>query len=133
MRAALWLLALFAIAVAFTLLARLDHGYVIVVFPPWRMEMSFLLTIALLAGAYVLINIALKLARTALRLPEDLRDWHHSRRQKAADHALFQAMQAHLDEDHTALKKALKLAEHCSQPELIAQLRKRVETAQVAD
>ena len=127
MRAALWLLTLFAIAVAFTLLARVDHGYVVVVFPPWRMEMSFLLTVALLAGAYILISLMLKLTRTALRLPEDLRDWRHQRRQKAADNALFKAMRAHLDGDAKTLKKALKQSENCSQPELRLQLTKLAE------
>jgi HemY protein len=50
MRIALWLLALFALAVAFTLAARLDQGYVIVVYPPWRLELSFMLALLLLAG-----------------------------------------------------------------------------------
>ena len=50
MRIALWLLALFAIAVAFTLTARLDQGYVIVVYPPWRLELSFMLALLLRAG-----------------------------------------------------------------------------------
>jgi HemY protein len=72
MRAALWLLALFALAVAFTLVARLDQGYVIVVYPPWRIELSFMLAILLLAGLMVLAYAALRLGGIATKRKKGL-------------------------------------------------------------
>lgn len=99
MRAAFWLLALFALAVALTLAAQVDQGYVIVVYPPWRMELSFMLALALLAGLIVLAYAVLRLGQTALRLPDDVRVWHARRRGGQADRALMDAMRAHLDGD----------------------------------
>jgi len=125
MRAAFWLIALFALAVAISLLARLDAGYVIVVFPPWRLEMSFLLTVALLAGGFVLTSFLLHLARTALRLPEDLRAWRQQRRQAAADQALMDALRAHFTGDAAGLEKALKKARDCSAQDVLAHLEGR--------
>lgn len=141
MRAAFWLLALFALAVAVTLLARLDQGYVIVVFPPWRMEMSFLLTVLLLAGGGVLASFLLHLARTALRLPEDLRAWRRQRHQAAADQALMDALRAHFAGDERKLRKHLKQARDCTAQDLLARLQApgaearppAAEPAQVAD
>lgn len=123
MRAAFWILALFALAVAITLIARLDQGYVIVVFPPWRLEMSFLLTVFLLVGGFVLVSFLLHLARTALRLPEDLRTWRRHRHQTAADHALLDAFRAHFAGDERKLRKALKKARDCHAQDLLEKLR----------
>jgi len=122
MRAAFWLLALFALAVAITLVARLDQGYVIVVFPPWRLEMSFMLTVVVLVGAFLLVSFLLHLARTALRLPEDLRAWRHRRHQAAADRALLDAFRAHYDNNPRKLRKALKKAKDCQAQDLLARL-----------
>ena len=89
MRAAFWLLALFALAVALTLVARVDQGYVIVVYPPWRMELSFLLALALLVGLIVLAYAALRLGQAALRLPDDVREWRDQQRLAAAERTLL--------------------------------------------
>ena len=99
MRAAFWLLALFALAVALTLVARVDQGYVIVVYPPWRMELSFLLALALLVGLIALAYAALHLGQAALRLPDDVREWRDQQRLAAAERTLLDAMRAHLDGD----------------------------------
>ena len=51
MRTVFWLVAVFAAAVALALAGRLGEGYVLLVYPPWRVEISMLLAIlALLAG-----------------------------------------------------------------------------------
>jgi HemY protein len=96
---ALWVLGLFALAVGFTLAARLDQGYVIVVFPPWRMEVSFMLALALLFALLGVAYVVTRLAQTALHLPEDLRDWRARQRRAQADQALLEALRAHFDGD----------------------------------
>ncbi|HNQ05063.1 MAG TPA: heme biosynthesis HemY N-terminal domain-containing protein [Thiobacillaceae bacterium] len=123
MRLILWVLALFALAVAFTLLARLDQGYVIVVFPPWRLEMSFMLTLVLLVGGFVLAGFVLRLARTALRLPDDLRAWRQRRQRERADLALLDALRAHLDGNVPLLRKQLDKAGDCTAQDLLERLR----------
>jgi len=122
MRFAIWLLALFALAVSVTLLARLDQGYVIVVFPPWRMELSFMLTLVLLTGIFLLVSFLLHLARTALHLPEDLRNWRKRRHQTHADQALLAALRAHFAGDERRMRKHLSQAKDCTAQDLLAQL-----------
>jgi HemY protein len=107
MRAAFWLLALFALAVALTLAAQVDQGYVVVVYPPWRMELSFMLALGLLAGIGVLIYAGVRLVQAALRLPDDLREWRVESREAAADKALLEAIRAHLNGE---VGRAAKLA-----------------------
>lgn len=97
MRAVIWLLALFALAVAITLIARLDQGYVIVVYPPWRMELSFMLALFLLFGMLTLAYILLRLLGIALNLSGDMRAWRTKRQRQKADEALLDALRAQLD------------------------------------
>jgi hypothetical protein len=123
MRIALWLLALFAIAVAFTLTARLDQGYVIVVYPPWRLELSFMLALLLLAGLMALAYAALRLGGIALNLSGDLRAWREKRRRDKADGLLLDALRAHLDGDgERARQLAAKAGENCLAPDLARRL-----------
>ena len=124
MRAALWLLALFALAVAFTLAARLDQGYVIIVYPPWRMELSFMLALLLLAGLVALTYTALHLAGIALNLPDDVRAWREKKRKSKADQALLDALRAYLDGD---LKKDANLAGKAGEGTLAPDLVERLQ------
>jgi HemY protein len=127
MRAALWILVLFAAAVAFTLAARLDQGYVIIVYPPWRMELSFMLALLLLAGLVTLAYVGLRLANVALNLSGDVRAWREKRRQTKADKALMDAMRAHLDGDFKrAAEFAGKAGECTLAPDLVERLRQPV-------
>jgi HemY protein len=127
MRAALWILVLFAAAVAFTLAARLDQGYVIIVYPPWRMELSFMLALLLLAGLVALAYVGLRLANVALNLSGDVRAWREKRRQTIADKALLDAMRAHLDGDFKrAAELAGKAGESTLAPDLAERLRQPV-------
>lgn len=123
MRVALWLLALFALAVAFTLAARLDQGYVIVVYPPWRLELSFMLALLLLAGVMILAYAALKLGGIALNLSGDLRAWREKRRGDRADKALLDALRAHLDGNP---ERARQLAEKAGDSVLAPDLAERL-------
>lgn len=125
MRTALWLLALFALAVAFTLAARLDQGYVIVVYPPWRLELSFVLALVLLAGLMALAYAAIRLAGIAFSLSGDLRAWREKQRGAKADQALLEALRAHLDGDPD---KARQLAQQANggtlAPDLVERLKR---------
>jgi HemY protein len=127
MRAALWILVLFAAAVAFTLAARLDQGYVIIVYPPWRMELSFMLALLLLAGLVALAYVGMRLANVALNLSGDVRAWREKRRQTKADKALMDAMRAHLDGDFKrAAELAGKAGDSTLAPDLAERLRQPV-------
>jgi len=125
MRAALWVLALFALAVAITLAARLDQGYVIVVYPPWRLELSFMLALLLLTGLVALAYAALRLAGIALNLSGDVRAWREKKRKSKADQALLDAIRAYLNGDlQQAGVLASKAAESTLAPDLVERLQK---------
>ncbi len=105
MRAALWVLALFALAVAITLAARLDQGYVIVVYPPWRLELSFMLALLLLTGLVA--------------------PWREKKRKGKADQALLDAIRAYLDGDlQQAGVLASEAAESTLAPDLVQRLQR---------
>lgn len=129
MRAALWVLALFALAVAFTLAARLDQGYVIIVFPPWRLELSFMLALLLLAGLSALAYLLLRLAGIALNISGDVQAWREKRRKDKADQALLDGLRAYLDGD---LQRAADLAGKAEESTLAPDLVERLQRAEGA-
>jgi HemY protein len=125
MRAALWLLALFALAVAVVLVARLDQGYVIVVYPPWRLELSFMLALLLLAVILGLGYFALRLMAIALDLSGDLRAWREKRARAKADALLLDALRAHLDGDpDRARELAVQAEAGVLAPDLVQRLKR---------
>jgi HemY protein len=96
MRPVIWFLLLFVLAVAITLLARFDAGYVVVVLPPWRLEMSFMLAAVAMLMLFGLANLGVRMVRLALRLPADVRSWHRRRRSDTAEDELSRAIAAYL-------------------------------------
>ena len=60
MRAALWLLVLFAIAVAGALFAGNNQGTVTLFWPPYRIDLSLNLVVLLLAGAFFFAHAVMR-------------------------------------------------------------------------
>jgi HemY protein len=96
MRLVLWFLVLFILAVAISLLARFDAGYVVIVLPPWRLEMSFMLAAAAMLLLFGLVYFGVRMVRLALRLPADVRAWHRRRRSDKAEDEMSRAVAAYL-------------------------------------
>jgi len=93
MRALFWLLALFALAVGVSLAARYNDGYVLVVLPPWRVELSLNFLIVALLGGFALAHVVLRAVSHTLRLPRAVRAWRERKRQDKAAQALREAVQ----------------------------------------
>ncbi len=95
MRAAIWLLALFAVAVALALLAGNNQAVVTLFWPPHRIDLS--LNLALLLGAlgFVVLHLALRAFSAAFSLPAQARRWRAQQRERAMYAALMDAL-AHL-------------------------------------
>lgn len=107
-RALFWPALTLAALVAVLFAASLDRGYVVVVFPPWRVEMSFVLGLVLTFAAFILTYLVAKLLRVALRLPADVRAWREKRRRDQAEDELSRAVAALLAGQY---RGALDLAE----------------------
>ena len=72
MKGVLWLLALFAVAVAVTLATRYNSGYVLVVAQPYRIELSLNFLAVLLVVAFFISYFVVRLAVITLRLPTEV-------------------------------------------------------------
>jgi HemY protein len=113
MRAALWLLALFAAAVGVALFASNSNSMVTLFWPPHRVDMSLNLVVLLLAGAFVLLHLALRALSAVLDLPTQAKAWRSAQRERAM-HTELQAAMAHLlaGRFSRARKLAIESAQH---------------------
>ncbi|MCL2830535.1 MAG: heme biosynthesis protein HemY [Betaproteobacteria bacterium] len=111
MKILLWFLLLAALAIALALVGQFNEAYLLLVVPPYRMEISLNLTIILIVCALCLIYLASHTATLVLSLSRRARQYReqHHREQSAAafhnalrflfegrfGHALKQAATAH--------------------------------------
>ena len=92
MRAAFWLLALFAIAVAVALVAGNNQAVVTIFWPPHRIDISFNLVVLLLAGLFLLLYVALRALSAVVSLPLEARRWRAQQKERAMYGALMDAL-----------------------------------------
>lgn len=97
MRSLLWLVAVFAAAVALVIVGRVDAGYVLLVYPPYRVEMSMLLAAIALVAAFVALYALLRVLGHTLALPGYVRAFRARRRRERAHAALAGALQAYFE------------------------------------
>jgi len=105
MKFLLWLLGLFVLAVALTLAAH-NPGYVLLVYPPYRMEMSLSLFVAALLGLFVFGYLMLRLLFAALNLPAYVRQFRSERAQAKGRSAMMEALGAFFEGRYAAAEKA---------------------------
>ena len=95
-----WLISFLIVAVlavALAMAGRYDPGYVVLVYPPWRMEISFisfvLMVVALVVGGVVL----LRLAMLTLNLPRIVREQRERRAAKKRDDNFVGGLRAYTE------------------------------------
>ena len=69
MRAILWILGLFALAVGLVIIARYNNGYVLVILPPWRAEVSLNLAMVLALGLFVALYAVVRAVVITATMP----------------------------------------------------------------
>ncbi len=79
MRALIWLVGLAAAAVALVLAARYNLGYVLVVLPPWRIELSFNFAVLLAVAASAGLYAAVRAVTIAITMPARVREFRKRR------------------------------------------------------
>ena len=92
MRAALWFLALFGIAVALALFAGNNQGTVTVFWPPHRVDLSLNLVLMLSLLAMLVIYSAMRALGGLLDLPRQARNWRAQQKERAMHTALLDSM-----------------------------------------
>ena len=83
MRAALWLLALFGVAVAIALFAGNNQGTVTVFWPPYRVDLSLNLVLLLLFAAFVFLHAALGALAALFDLPRQALRWRAQQKERS--------------------------------------------------
>lgn len=92
MRAALWLIGLFALAVAGAWLADHNDGVVAVFLHPYRIDFSLNLLVLVLVIVVAVLLLAQKALSALLSLPREARRWRLQQKERAAHAALLQAI-----------------------------------------
>ncbi len=110
MRALFWLVAVFAAAVAIAVLGRVTEGFVLLVYPPWRIEVSLLLFAIAAVAAFALLYATLRVIHHTLALPARVRAYRERRRSQHAQVALTAALQAWFEGRFARAEKEATLA-----------------------
>jgi HemY protein len=92
MRAALWLLALFAVAVAIALFAGNNQGTVTLFWPPHRVDLSLNLVLLLLFAAFVFLHAALAALAALFDLPRQALRWRAQQKERAMHASLLDGL-----------------------------------------
>ena len=93
-RWSLWLFALALFAVAVALAGRYGSGYVVIVVPPWRVELSVMLFAIIIAVAFAATYAILRLAGWVYRLRRVLRAKRKERQRNKSRIALYSGLKS---------------------------------------
>jgi HemY protein len=102
----MWVLAVFALAVGLSLAAHLNDGYAILVFPPYRVELSLNFAILLGLAGFVLGYLLLRLVTHTLRLPLHVRAFRERRRSEKGHAAILSALQSSFEGRYARAEKS---------------------------
>lgn len=92
MRAALWFLALFGMAVAIALFAGNNQGTITVFWPPYRVDLSLNLVVLLLALLFLTLHAALRALAALFAIPGHARSWRIQHQERAMHVALLDTL-----------------------------------------
>jgi HemY protein len=96
--------------VALAILGRVDSGYVLFVYPPYRIEMSMLFFALALVASFALLYACVRLAGHALSLPGYVRAYRSQRRRDRAQAAFVAALQAYYEGRYARAGKEAEIA-----------------------
>jgi len=92
MRAALWLVALFAIAVASALFAGNNQASITLFWPPHRVDLSLNLFLLLLTGGFITLHLAMRALSALMSIPQQARRWRLLQNERALQTALLDSL-----------------------------------------
>jgi HemY protein len=92
MRAALWLLALFGVAVAIALFAGNNQGTITLFWPPYRVDLSLNLVLLLLFLAFVFLHAVLGAMAALFDLPRQALRWRSLQKERAMHGSLLDSL-----------------------------------------
>jgi HemY protein len=102
----IWVIALFVLAVGLVVAARYNDGYVLVVLPPYRVEIALNLLLVLLAGGFVVLYSVARLVTSAVLIPSRVRQYRLARRREKAQSSLLSALEAYFEGRYARAEQA---------------------------
>ena len=115
MKAALWLVALFGVAVASALLLGGNQSTVTLFWPPHRIDVSFNLVLMVLLVSFVAVHLALRTLSAFFALPHQARRWRLQQKERAMHGALTDALFHMLTGRYVRSVKAAEQVLHISE------------------
>lgn len=110
MRSALWILILFAAAVAAALFLNSNRATITLFWQPYRMDMSLNLFLLLLATAFAACALVIYALTSVWRMPTEAKIWREYRHDVAAHQSLVRTVEALSQGDwQDAEEEALRL------------------------
>ena len=126
MRGLLWLLGLFALAAALAVAGRYNEGYALLVWPPYRVQISLNLLILLLLGGFVAVYSLSRLVARTMALPRAVQQFRVRKSRERASQAIYDAVRLRIEGRFgQALKQAAAAYEAGEAPGLAALLAAR--------
>ena len=92
MRAALWLLGLFGVAVAVALFAGNNPGTVTVFWPPYRVDLSLNFVLVVLAVLFIVLHLAMRALAALFAMPGHAKSWRLQHQERALHVSLLESM-----------------------------------------
>lgn len=124
MRVLIWILLILALAIGVSLLVGNNEGYVLIVRPPYRLELSLNLLLILVVLAFASLHLLLRFIHYARDLPANVRAYKENRRIRLGHASLLEALhalsQGRYQIAQKSASKALDLGEDPSLTALIA-------------
>lgn len=116
MRWLIWILGLGALATGLTLLAGLNPGYVLIVMPDQRIELSLNFALVLIAGGFFAAYLLLRLLITAVELPSRVARLRAARRREAAHLTVIESLREFFAGRYARAEKAAARAVELGAP-----------------
>ena len=110
MRAALWLVALFAVAVATALLAGHNQGTVTLFWAPYRVDLSINMVALLWVLSFAFMHLALRALAALFELPKQARRWRLLQKERAVHAAVLDALAQMMTGRYVRARKSAELA-----------------------
>ena len=93
MKFLLWTIAVIAVAVGLVTAAlRSSAGYLQIVWPPYRTELSLVMVVVILAAAFALAYLLVRLLVAVVGMPQQVREYREARRKTKAQAAIAGAL-----------------------------------------
>ncbi|MHB9117755.1 MAG: heme biosynthesis HemY N-terminal domain-containing protein [Burkholderiales bacterium] len=105
MKTLLWILAGLTLAVSLTIAAKYNDGLVLLIFPPYRAELSLNLFVVLSLAAFIALYSLARMVQHTISLPGYVQAFRLSRRQNKARAALSTALTAFFEGRYVTAEK----------------------------